>query len=115
MSTQPKYRKMYQKLRRAIASGAFAPGVQLPTEPSFADHGATRQTVFNPLDTMKHEGIIISRREDEALRRARQTDADELFFLCIILQNSIASPTIRKNDANKQAKGFEYERNTPFL
>ena len=54
MSTQPKYREIYEELTRAITSGTFAAGEKLPTEQSLAERfGVARQTVLKALDAIE--------------------------------------------------------------
>lgn len=55
----PRYRKLYETLRRRIEDGVYTKGDLLPSENELcAVHGMTRPTVRKALDKLMHEGFI---------------------------------------------------------
>lgn len=56
----PKYRKVYETLRRQIADGKYVSGDLLPSENELcARYGVTRPTVRKALDLLTGEGFIV--------------------------------------------------------
>ena len=54
-----KARRIYLLLRERIASGEFAPGARLPSEPALAtEHGVSRVTIRRALDSLAGDGLI---------------------------------------------------------
>ena len=65
MSTNqlPRYRKLYEALRKRIEEGVYQTGDLLPSENELcAVHGMTRPTVRKALDKLMHEGYILKQQ-----------------------------------------------------
>ncbi|MDR0415314.1 MAG: GntR family transcriptional regulator [Prevotellaceae bacterium] len=59
----PKYRQVYEFLRRQIVEGAYPAGEALPSENALANaHGMTRPTVRKALSLLISDGFIVKRR-----------------------------------------------------
>ena len=59
----PQHRRIAEALRRAIRSGAYPRGTQLPSERELAEQfDVSRGTVRQALGTLRAEGVIASRR-----------------------------------------------------
>ncbi len=136
MSTQPKYREIYEELTRAITSGTFAAGEKLPTEQSLAERfGVARQTVLKALDAMKHDGVITSERGRGTFvavthGRRRTADTRQLVFICSNLEDSIGHRILlgvesaarragyslvtcnTRNDSEREGEALRRARNT---
>ncbi|UGY95073.1 GntR family transcriptional regulator [Streptomyces gobiensis] len=62
-SRQPKYRRIADELKSAIASGAYGPGDRLPGENDLmAAHGVARMTARQALSVLQSEGITEARK-----------------------------------------------------
>lgn len=62
-STLPRYRQVYDRLRRAILSSQLAPGQRLPASRPLADTlGVSRQTVICAFEMLLDEGYLVTRR-----------------------------------------------------
>ncbi|KAA0111213.1 GntR family transcriptional regulator [Mycolicibacterium sp. P1-5] len=59
MKPEPAYQVLRQRLRDAIAAGAYPEGVRLPTESELvAEHGLSRQTVRRAFQDLVAEGVV---------------------------------------------------------
>ncbi|WP_431237932.1 GntR family transcriptional regulator [Mycolicibacterium aichiense] len=59
MKREPAYQVLRQRLRDAIAAGAYPDGVRLPTESELvAEHGLSRQTVRRAFQDLVAEGVV---------------------------------------------------------
>ena len=60
MAGLPKYRKVYETLRRGLAEGRYEPGGLLPSENELCrTFGTTRPTIRKALDILTAEGFIV--------------------------------------------------------
>ena len=60
---QPKYQQIADQLRSQIASGSFAPGHRLPSEPDLAaQYDASRNTVRLAIALLINQGLVVSRQ-----------------------------------------------------
>lgn len=63
MDRLPRYRKVYELLRKHILSGVYSEGALLPSENELsAVHNVTRPTVRHALDILLKEGLIIKKQ-----------------------------------------------------
>ena len=63
MPAEPRYRRIAEELRQAIAEHAYGPGGRLPSEGALAEHYAvSRGTIRQALMLLRHDGLVTSRR-----------------------------------------------------
>lgn len=64
------YQRIAEDLRRQIASGALAPGSQVPTEADISErYGVSRNTARLALMSLTNEGLVITRGRRREVRR----------------------------------------------
>ncbi len=109
----PRYRKLYETLRRRIEDGVYKKGELLPSENELCTvHSMTRPTVRKALDKLMHEGYILKQQGLGSIVQGPPTGIGILSFSgttsAIGEQNLrtriIVNPQIRKWD---HAFGFE--------
>jgi len=109
----PRYRRLYETLRRRIEEGVYKTGDLLPSENELcAVHNMTRPTVRKALDMLMHEGYILKHQGLGSIVQGKPTGIGILSFSgttsAIGQQNLktriIIKPTIRIWD---HAFGFE--------
>ncbi|NUP49147.1 MAG: GntR family transcriptional regulator [Catenulispora sp.] len=60
---EPRYRRIAEELRTAIADHAYGPGGRLPSEEALAAHyEVSRGTIRQALMLLRHDGLVTSRR-----------------------------------------------------
>jgi DNA-binding transcriptional MocR family regulator len=86
-SPQPLYRQIAEAVRRAIASGALASGVVIPSTRALAAHlSVSRNTVVTAYDELHAEGLLEARRG--SVVRVRATRARPAFDWGVLLRDS---------------------------
>jgi DNA-binding LacI/PurR family transcriptional regulator len=80
----PKYRQIFDRLARDIASGKYAPGQKLPSEAALVrQFGASRITVGRAVRELKEQGHVQRIAGSGTYVRTRPKDAGALFGLLI--------------------------------
>jgi GntR family transcriptional regulator of arabinose operon len=80
----PKYRQIFDRLARDIASGKYAPGQKLPSEAALVrQFGASRITVGRAVRELKEQGLVQRFAGSGTYVRTRPKDAGALFGLLI--------------------------------
>lgn len=112
MSTQVKYKEIYQELMRDIAEGVLAGGEKLPSEQQLARRfGVTRQTVLKALNILKIQGSLRSEQGrgtfvTAPFKRAKSNSGRQLAFIASNLQDSFACRALLGIESAAHKAGF---------
>jgi DNA-binding LacI/PurR family transcriptional regulator len=104
--SQPKHQLIYQELRRAITSGQYKEGQQLPTEAQLVKKYATsRPTVARALLDLQREGLVNRRAGSGTYVAPAVSEQGHLFGLLIprLGETEIFDPICREMTRSSQA------------
>ncbi len=115
MSTDklPRYRKLYEALRRRIEDGVYKKGELLPSENDLsALHNMTRPTVRKALDKLMHEGYILKQQGLGSIVQGKPTGIGILSFhgtTSAIGEQNLQTKIIVKPKVQAWDKAFSFE------
>jgi DNA-binding GntR family transcriptional regulator len=108
----PKYRQVYELLRKQIIDGVYSAGEILPSESALSDaHGITRPTVRKALDLLISDGFIVKHQGKGSIVKGAPKGIGILSIIgttSAVGQSSFLTHIIRKPERRQWTEAFNF-------